>query len=132
MMTRNGRQKWTGLNCKGTVRGRVATISGIVLSCLVQVGLPVSVAMAQSAVTINGPPAGEVILNRDIEVRLAPHETSRILRTLRRGQSLNALDTPRGTSWTLIAIGGQPIGYVPSDALDPALMRRGAEPPASG
>ena len=112
--------------------GIVTTLRTILVATLLAATTAISPALAQSAVSIDGPPQGEVVLNRDIEVRLAPHETSRILRTLQRGQALNALDTPRGTRWTLIAIGGQPIGYVPSDALDPALMRRGAEPPANG
>ena len=44
--------------------------------------------------------------------------------TLDKGKPLNALGTPRGTTWTLVAIGGQPIGYVPADSIDPALAVR--------
>ncbi|MBP2296655.1 SH3 domain-containing protein [Azospirillum rugosum] len=79
-------------------------------------------AMAQSPVAIGAPLTGEVVLNRDIEVRIGPNEDARIVMTLSRGKALNALGTPRGTSWTEVAIGGQPIGYVPADSLDPALM----------
>lgn len=79
-------------------------------------------APAQSPVAIGAPLTGEVVLNRDVEVRVGPSEESRILRTLKRGNALNALDTPRGTGWTMVAIGGRPIGYVPADALDPALL----------
>ena len=77
---------------------------------------------AQSPVAIGAPLTGEVVLNRDIEVRIGPNEDARIVMTLKRGKALNALGTPRGTSWTEVAIGGQPIGYVPADSLDPALM----------
>ncbi|MCW2238265.1 SH3 domain-containing protein [Azospirillum canadense] len=79
-------------------------------------------AMAQSPVAIGAPLTGEVVLNRDIEVRIGPNEDARIVMTLSRGKALNALGTPRGTGWTEVAIGGQPIGYVPVDSLDPALM----------
>ncbi|KAA0683086.1 SH3 domain-containing protein [Roseomonas genomospecies 6] len=79
-------------------------------------------AFAQSPVAIGAPLTGEVVLNRDIEVRIGPNADARIIQTLPRGKALNALGTPRGTSWTEVAIGGQPIGYVPSDSLDPALM----------
>ncbi len=77
---------------------------------------------AQSPVAIGAPLTGEVVLNRDVEVRIGPGEGSRIIMTLTRGKALNALGTPRGTAWTEVAIGGQPIGYVPADSLDPALM----------
>ena len=79
-------------------------------------------AVAQSPVAIGAPLTGEVVLNRDIEVRIGPNGDARIVMTLKRGKALNALGTPRGTSWTEVAIGGQPIGYVPVDSLDPALM----------
>lgn len=79
-------------------------------------------AMAQSPVAIGAPLTGEVVLNRDIEVRIGPNENARIVMTLKRGKALNALGTPRGTAWTEVAFGGQPIGYVPADSLDPALM----------
>jgi len=77
---------------------------------------------AQSPVAIGAPLTGEVVLNRDIEVRIGTHEDARIIMTLKRGKALNALGTPRDTAWTEVAIGGQPIGYVPADSLDPALM----------
>ena len=82
-------------------------------------------ARAQSPVAIGAPLTGEVVLNRDIEVRIGPSEDARIVMTLKQGKALNALGTPRGTYWTEIAIGGQPIGYVPADSLDPALMVTG-------
>lgn len=82
-------------------------------------------AWAQSPVAIGAPLTGEVILNRDIEVRIGPNEDARIVMTLKQGKALNALGTPRGTFWTEVAIGGQPIGYVPADSLDPALMVTG-------
>ncbi len=81
--------------------------------------------LAQSPVAIGAPLTGEVVLNRDIEVRIGPSEDARIVMTLKQGKALNALGTPRGTFWTEIAIGGQPIGYVPADSLDPALMVTG-------
>ncbi|WP_434616663.1 SH3 domain-containing protein [Azospirillum sp. B2RO_4] len=80
---------------------------------------------AQSPVAIGAPLTGEVVLNRDIEVRIGPSEDARIVMTLKQGKALNALGTPRGTYWTEVAIGGQPIGYVPADSLDPALMVTG-------
>lgn len=79
---------------------------------------------AQSPVQIGAPLTGEVVLNRDAEVRIAPNENGRIVMTLEKGKPLNALGTPRGTTWTQVAIGGQPIGYVPADSLDPALAVR--------
>ncbi|SMH56348.1 SH3 domain-containing protein [Azospirillum agricola] len=82
-------------------------------------------AWAQSPVATGAPLTGEVILNRDIEVRIGPNEDARIVMTLKQGKALNALGTPRGTYWTEVAIGGQPIGYVPADSLDPALMVTG-------
>ncbi|MBP2299957.1 SH3 domain-containing protein [Azospirillum picis] len=82
-------------------------------------------ARAQSPVAIGAPLTGEVVLNRDIEVRIGPGEDARIVMTLKQGKALNALGTPRGTAWTEVAIGGKPIGYVPADSLDPALMVTG-------
>lgn len=86
-------------------------------------------AWAQNPVILGGPLTGEVVLNRDVEVRIGPSENARILRTMKKGAALNALGTPRGTSWTEVAIGGRPIGYVPADSLDPALLA--PPPPAS-
>lgn len=79
---------------------------------------------AQSPVAIGAPLTGEVVLNRDVEVRVGPSEDARIVMTLSKGKPLNALGTPRGTSWTQVAIGGQPIGYVPWSALDPVYIPR--------
>jgi hypothetical protein len=81
-------------------------------------------ALAQGVVRPNGPPSGEVMLNRDIEVRVAPADDARIVLTLTQGKLLNALDTLRGSIWTLVALGGQPIGYVPSDCLDTIYVSR--------
>mgnify|MGYP001809653836 CR=1 FL=1 len=81
----------------------------------------------ESPASINAPIEGEAVLNRDAEVRILPREDSRIIMTLKEGKRLNALDTPRGTTWTKVAIGGQPIGYVPWDALDPAFIIAGVE-----
>lgn len=95
-------------------------------------------AAAQSPVQIGAPLTGEVVLNRDVEVRIGPNENARIVMTLDKGKPLNALGTPRGTTWTQVAIGGQPIGYVPADSLDPALAVRplplppAAKRPAAG
>lgn len=85
---------------------------------------------AQSPVQIGAPLTGEVVLNRDVEVRIAPNENGRIVMTLDKGKPLNALGTPRGTTWTQVAVGGQPIGYVPADSLDPALAVRPLQLPA--
>lgn len=87
-------------------------------------------AVAQSPVQIGAPLTGEVVLNRDVEVRIAPNENARIIMTLEKDKPLNALGTPRGTTWTQVAIGGQPIGYVPADSLDPALAVRPLALPA--
>lgn len=104
-----------------------AVLSGVVLAGMLLLwAVP---APAQSPVAIGAPLTGEVVLNRDVEARIGPSEESRILRTLQRGKALNALDTPRGTGWTMVAIGGRPIGYVPADALDPALL---VPPPPAG
>lgn len=75
-------------------------------------------ATAQSSVAIGAPLVGEVVLNRDVEVRAAPSEAGRLLSTQPKGKALTALGTPRGTNWTQVAIGGVPLGYVPADALD--------------
>jgi len=82
---------------------------------------------AESPASITAPIEGEAVLNRDVEVRIQPREDARIILTLKEGKRLNALDTPRGTTWTKVAIGGQPIGYVPWDALDPAFVIAGVE-----
>lgn len=100
------------------------TVRALLLTVLLLLALPAP-APAQSPVAIGAPLSGEVVLNRDIEVRIGPSEDARIVMTLKQGKALNALDTPRGTYWTKIAIGGQPIGYVPMDSLDPALMVTG-------
>ncbi|NYZ15960.1 SH3 domain-containing protein [Azospirillum sp. RWY-5-1] len=81
-------------------------------------------AQAQSPVATGAPLTGEVVLNRDVEVRVGPSEDARIVMTLSKGKPLNALGTPRGTNWTQVAIGGQPIGYVPWTALDPVYIPR--------
>lgn len=100
------------------------TALALVLACAGSVAATPP-AWAQSPVAIGAPLTGEVVLNRDIEVRIGPSEDARIVMTLKQGKALNALGTPRGTYWTEIAIGGQPIGYVPADSLDPALMVTG-------
>ncbi|AWU92820.1 SH3 domain-containing protein [Azospirillum ramasamyi] len=102
-----------------------ASITASILLGLVGAMTVVPQALAQSPVAIGAPLTGEVVLNRDIEVRIGPSEDARIVMTLKQGKALNALGTPRGTYWTEIAIGGQPIGYVPADSLDPALMVTG-------
>ncbi|HEY0838374.1 MAG TPA: SH3 domain-containing protein [Azospirillum sp.] len=79
---------------------------------------------AQSPVAIGAPLEGPVVLNRDVEVRVGPSQDARIIQTMTRGRALNALGTPRGTTWTQVAIGGQPIGYVPVDSLDPVYVPR--------
>lgn len=94
------------------------------LSAVVAGVSPAGPAQAQSPVQIGAPLTGEVVLNRPVEVRIAPGENGRIVMTLEKGKPLNALGTPRGTTWTQVAVGGQPIGYVPADALDPALAVR--------
>ncbi|SMF65715.1 SH3 domain-containing protein [Azospirillum oryzae] len=99
-------------------------VLAVLLACA-GIGAAPSPARAQSPVAIGAPLTGEVVLNRDIEVRIGPSEDARIVMTLKKGKALNALGTPRGTYWTEVAIGGQPIGYVPADSLDPALMVTG-------
>ncbi len=100
----------------------ILALAGAALAGAVTAAPP---ARAQSPVAIGAPLTGEVVLNRDIEVRIGPSEDARIVMTLKQGKALNALGTPRGTYWTEVAIGGQPIGYVPADSLDPALMVTG-------
>jgi len=75
-------------------------------------------ARAQMSVSIDAPVAGDATLNRDIEVRVAPSEGARILATMNQGEAVEALDTPRGSTWTRIGKGGVPLGFVPKDALD--------------
>ncbi|WP_448190400.1 SH3 domain-containing protein [Azospirillum sp. sgz301742] len=93
-------------------------------------------AQAQSPVAIGAPLEGPVVLNRDVEVRIGPNQDARIIMTMKSGKAVNALGTPRGTTWTQVAIGGQPIGYVPADSLDPVYVPRtvpvtpAAPPPA--
>lgn len=79
---------------------------------------------AQSPVAIGAPLEGPVVLNRDVEVRIGPNQDARIIMTMKSGRAINALGTPRGTTWTQVAIGGQPIGYVPADSLDPVYVPR--------
>ncbi len=107
-----------------TMARRLAPCAALLTAALLTVTLS-HPGWAQSPVAIGAPLTGEVILNRDIEVRIGPNEDARIVMTLKQGKALNALDTPRGTFWTKVAIGGQPIGYVPADSLDPALMVTG-------
>ncbi|WP_247884040.1 SH3 domain-containing protein [Azospirillum sp. B21] len=107
-----------------------ASVTAAILLGLAGALAAIPQAWAQSPVAIGAPLTGEVVLNRDIEVRIGPSEDARIVMTLKQGKALNALGTPRGTYWTEIAIGGQPIGYVPADSLDPALMVTGR--PATG
>ncbi|HYG88206.1 MAG TPA: SH3 domain-containing protein [Azospirillum sp.] len=94
---------------------------------------------AQSPVAIGAPLEGPVVLNRDVEVRIGPSQDARIVMTMKSGRSVNALGTPRGTNWTQVAIGGQPVGYVPADSLDPVYVPRStpntattAPPPKDG
>ncbi|MCM8732658.1 SH3 domain-containing protein [Azospirillum sp. A1-3] len=103
---------------------RLLPALAVALACVGFIAAAVP-ARAQSPVAIGAPLTGEVVLNRDIEVRIGPSEDARIVTTLKQGKALNALGTPRGTYWTEVAIGGQPIGYVPADSLDPALMVTG-------
>jgi hypothetical protein len=93
----------------------------LALGAVAPLAAPVS---AQSPVAIGAPLEGPVVLNRDVEVRVGPSQEARIIRTLPNGKALNALGTPRGTTWTQVAIGGQPIGYVPVDSLDPVYVPR--------
>jgi len=104
------------------MRGRIG-FGAWVTAALLALGSigPVS---AQSPVAIGAPLEGPVVLNRDVEVRVGPSQDARIIRTLPNGKALNALGTPRGTTWTQVAIGGQPIGYVPVDSLDPVYVPR--------
>ncbi|WP_247877927.1 SH3 domain-containing protein [Azospirillum sp. TSO22-1] len=84
----------------------------------------VGTARAQSPVAIGAPLEGPVVLNRDVEVRIGPNQDARIIMTMKSGRAVNALGTPRGTTWTQVAIGGQPVGYVPADSLDPVYVPR--------
>ncbi|CAO3415796.1 SH3 domain-containing protein [Azospirillum endophyticum] len=104
------------------LRRLLPALAAVALSLAGGIAVP---AQAQSPVAVGAPLTGEVVLNRDIEVRIGPGEDARIVMTLKQGKALNALGTPRGTYWTEVAIGGQPIGYVPADSLDPALMVTG-------
>jgi len=89
-----------------------------VATLVVAVSFVSAPAFAQMSVSIDAPVAGDATLNRDIEVRVAPSENARILITLNQGDSVEALDTPRGSAWTRIGKGGVPMGFVPRDALD--------------
>jgi len=93
--------------------------------------LGVGAAQAQSPVATGMPLEGPVLLNRDVEVRVGPSQDARIISTMQSGRAVNALGTPRGTNWTHIAIGGQPVGYVPADALDPVYVPRPVPSPAA-
>lgn len=112
----------------------VGRFAGAVMAVLLALGsAPV---LAQSPVAIGAPLEGPVVLNRDVEVRIGPNQDARIIMTMKSGKAINALGTPRGTTWTQVAIGGQPIGYVPADSLDPIHVPRtvpitpAAPPPA--
>jgi hypothetical protein len=94
-------------------------LAALVLAALAPAALP---ARGQTPANIGAPLTGEVVLNRDVEIRSAPAESGRILLTMPQGKALNALGTPRGTNWTQVAIGGVPVGYVPADALDPVYI----------
>lgn len=101
------------------------------VAALIVVGSP-AVAFAQMSVSIDAPVSGDAVLNRDIEVRVAPSENARILSTLGQGDRVEALDTPRGLGWTRIGKGGVPLGFIPKDALDAVPVppvRAPAKPP---
>lgn len=104
----------------------------VVTAMLLALPMGVSPARAQSPVAIGAPLEGPVVLNRDVEVRIGPNQDSRIISTMKAGRAVNALGTPRGTSWTQIALGGTPVGYVPADSLDPVYVPRSipVAPPA--
>ena len=104
----------------------MAAVGRILWACVVATLLAATVppAYAQSPVAIGAPLEGPVVLNRDVEVRIGPSQDARIISTMKGGRAVNALGTPRGTTWTQIAIGGQPIGYVPADSLVPVYVPR--------
>lgn len=87
----------------------------IVAGSLAGVAVP---AVAQMSVSMDSPVSGDAVLNRDVEVRVAPSENARILSTHTQGEAVEALDTPRGSAWTRVGKGGVPLGFVPKDALD--------------
>jgi hypothetical protein len=109
--------------------GPFRTFRRFALAVLLAGAIPVP-AWSQSAVSIGAPLTGEVVLNRDVEVRSQPSEAGRILSTLTHGKAVDALGTPRGSTWTQIGIGGVPLGYVPADALDPVYVV--TPPPRAG
>jgi len=103
----------------------MAVVGRILWACMLALLLAASPpARAQSPVAIGAPLEGPVVLNRDVEVRIGPSQDARIIMTMKSGRAVNALGTPRGTTWTQIAIGGQPVGYVPADSLDPVYVPR--------
>jgi hypothetical protein len=81
-------------------------------------------AHAQGGPNLGPPQNGETILNRDIDVRTAPDEGSRVVMSLPKGKTVMAFGTPRRTTWTQIGLRGRDIGYVPSDSLDPIFVAR--------
>ena len=102
----------------------MAVVGRLVLAVLLALSMGAPAVRAQSPVAIGAPLEGPVVLNRDVEVRIGPNQDARIISTMKAGRAVNALGTPRGTSWTQIAIGGMPVGYVPADSLDPVYAPR--------
>ncbi len=68
-----------------------------------------------------------MILNRDVQLRVAPNAEAAVVRTLSKGQTVSFLGSPRRTGFALIGRGGQSLGYVPLDSLDPLWGARTAE-----
>jgi hypothetical protein len=70
---------------------------------------------------------GEVILNRDVEVHIAPSADSPVVRKMSHGQTVSFLGKPRRTAFAWIARNGLSLGYVPIDSLDPIWSARAVD-----
>jgi len=67
---------------------------------------------------------GEALVNRDVEVRVAPSPDAAVVRSLSKGQTVSVYGTPRRTAFAWIGRGGQILGYIPIDSIDPVWSAR--------
>ncbi|WP_207476310.1 hypothetical protein [Arenibaculum pallidiluteum] len=84
-------------------------------------------AAAPAAVCLAQAQDGDALLNRDVEVRVAPHPEAAVVRKLAKGQTVAVFGMPRRTDFVWIGRAGQSLGYVPAETLDPVWSDRPVE-----
>ncbi|HEV7370675.1 hypothetical protein [Arenibaculum sp.] len=78
--------------------------------------LALAIVLAAGAAFAQAVTSGEALLDRDVEVRLAPDAAAPVAAKLAKGSVVMALGAPRGRPFTeIVAAGG--VGYVPSGVL---------------